>query len=81
MAHHGQANGTEASEEIAELDRLTARISRIMEALPEVLRGKPGSEDKRRSAALSIMLSNLLDCADSQRSVSEYKAIFLTLLY
>ncbi|KAL5494856.1 hypothetical protein ACEPAI_318 [Sanghuangporus weigelae] len=55
---------TELTEaEKSELDALNTRIPRLIEILPDVLHDKPGTGDQCR-AALSHMLSRLLDCVD-----------------
>lgn len=43
---------------------LDTRISKLIEILPDVLHDKPDTEDQCR-AALSHMLSKLLECADA----------------
>lgn len=53
---------------VSELEGLSARIPALVEGLPDVMHDKPGNGDEC-SAALSYMLSNLLDCADSNVSV------------
>ena len=50
--------------EISELEMLDTRISKLIEILPDVLHDKPDTEDQCR-AALSHMLSKLLECADA----------------
>ncbi|THH11598.1 hypothetical protein EW145_g550 [Phellinidium pouzarii] len=47
--------------EASELEMLTGRIPKLIGILPDVLRNKPGGSEES-SAALSHMLSRLLDC-------------------
>lgn len=57
--------------EALELDVLSGRIPKLIGILPDVLKDKPG-EGILCSAALSIMLSSLLDCLDPSKPVRVY---------
>lgn len=54
--------------ETSELESLSGRIPKLIGILPDVLRDKPGGGDQC-SAALSHMLSRLLDCLDPSEPV------------
>lgn len=63
--------------EASELELLTGRIPRLVGILPDVLRDKPGTGE-RCKAALSHILSKLLDCLDPTRPVSGFPYPFLS---
>ncbi|KAI5121845.1 hypothetical protein M0805_003278 [Coniferiporia weirii] len=54
--------------EVSELEMLSGRIPKLIGILPDVLRDKPGSSEEC-SAALSYMLSKLLDCLDPNQPI------------
>lgn len=64
--------------EASELELLTGRIPRLIGILPDVLRDRPGTGE-RCKAALSHILSKLLDCLDPTRPVSSSPYPFLRL--
>ena len=55
--------------EASELEMLSGQIPKLIGILPDVLHDKPGTGDQCR-AALSHMLSRLLDCVDPSAPVS-----------
>lgn len=63
--------------ESSELEMLSGRIPKLIGVLPDVLHDKPGTGDQCK-AALSHMLSRLLDCVDPSVPVGFFAYYCLT---
>ena len=64
-----QADAVPDATEVSELEMLTARIPKLISVLPDVLHDKAEIGERFSSAALSHMLSRLLDCVDPSMAV------------
>ena len=64
-----RADADADASEISELETLTGRIPKLIGVLPDVLHNKAEIGERFSSAALSHMLSRLLDCVDPSVAV------------
>lgn len=69
MRESMQADAVPDASETSELETLTGRIPKLIGVLPDVLHDKAEIGERFSSAALSHMLSRLLDCVDPRMAV------------
>ena len=64
--------------DVTEFQSLNARIRKLISAMPDLVRRQQGG-DRVREAAVSTMLSTLLDLLDSQGSIEPVRDVYVKL--